>query len=201
MVNPVKIIRTSEGTVEISLGSKMEALDKNSKDLSDLLSKIGALLTSSIQTSIQREERDGVRFPPRGNPKNKSKSMARLINQLNKGGGTEGVFDERPVLRNTGGLFQSISSLSTGDKFIIVGTTKPYAIKQKRGDPIEIELQESARSKLAKFANKHDVQDEVAAILNTGFYISKIKPRDFTKVQDSDIDNILEATKRHFGKL
>lgn len=129
------------------------------EDPEAILKQIGALVVAQAQRAFREEAFDGKRWPHRyPNQDDPVVNLAGVVADLNRGLDEPRThrFDRRPVGKDSGDLWQSISDKETaitldGTYVVEVGSTLPQASKFQFGGLHSQPVPESTKEKIGRF--------------------------------------------------
>ena len=161
--------------------------------LDRLMPIIGEMAVSYSQAAFEEQEWDGVRWPERyPGMKDPVINIAGALGDLNKGSTIHSHrFSRRPVLRDTGLLFDSIRPQRLARNSVEIGVAGPaqnYANTQQQGGESTIPVTSAAKKGLTKFLKRRpEFTDKVGYLLGAGVTEYKVKAvgRQFIGVTES----------------
>ena len=129
-------------------GARIERFEKRLSDPTAALNQVGAMLVAQAQRSFKDQSFDGQGWKPRRVP-----NVMGIIADLYEGKTPPARrFEDRPALRDTGRLAQSISWRIVGADSVEAGTTLPYASVHQTGGEVESKpITEGVKTNLKKF--------------------------------------------------
>lgn len=169
-----------------------------------LLKRIGAVLVSAAERAFQQQRFGTIEWPARYPNQTEPKiNIAGALADLAESGTIKGRrFDDRPALRDTGRLMNSLSSeaaITVKRGEVYVGTNVPYAGQHQEGGVSRQTVTQEARAALAEAlerARDREDQDRLQALQKLGFLFSvpvletRINPRPFLGVTPDAEDEI-----------
>lgn len=175
-------------------------------DFPPILERIGVAMVSQTQANFRTESFGGKKWLPRYSnlPSKFRINIAGAISDANKGQQPkERRLQDRPVLRDTGELFNSIAHRVISDDAVEWGSNLPYAEKHQLGLRSRIPVTDEAKVQLAKFLKKRpEFGPALGRFLkkDVSIYEFKITKRPFIGVTKDDLRVIEQIIKEAFAE-
>lgn len=134
---------------EFEQGGKIDCWEVALKNPSDAMKAIGAILVAESQLAFRDQKFDGKQWRERSVP-----NVFGIIADFAAGKPSppKRRFAQRPVLKDTGRLFNTINFRVEGSHSVLVGSPLPYAGVLHQGGKIESEkVSTDVQSRLAKW--------------------------------------------------
>jgi len=135
------------GTLDVDAGDKIRRLTQELERPDSILRGIGAMMVAASQRAFREQKFGDVAWEPRG-PINVMGIIADFA--AGKSEPPKRRFEDRPALRDTGRLAQSITFRVVGATELEVGSNLPYAkVHQDGGETQSAPLTDTIRERIA----------------------------------------------------